>query len=129
MKTELKKIMLLIYLMITSCVQETHLKTVTFKVDMNEIENVSQVGLRGEFTNNSWTETLLLTDENKDGIYEGTFSQKTAQNNIKFKFVNQNNQFELIDENNRIIKFEYKPETINYEAIFNDSNGKQTVKN
>jgi len=30
-------------LLCTSCVQEIHLKTVTFKVDMNGIENVADV--------------------------------------------------------------------------------------
>jgi len=88
MKTLFKLIML--GLLLSSCVQETHLKTVTFKVDMSAIENASQVGVRGQFTDNPWTETFALTDENNDGIYEGTFSEKTAVNQVQFKFVHRN---------------------------------------
>lgn len=126
MKTLFKLIML--GLLLSSCVQETHLKTVTFKVDMSAIENASQVGVRGQFTDNPWTETFALTDENNDGIYEGTFSEKTAVNQVQFKFVHQDGDYELKDTDNRVIKFEYKPETITYEATFNDPNGKQTNK-
>ena len=80
MKTCIK--LLLAALFLSSCVQETHLKTVTFQVDMKGIENVSDVGIRGSFTPNQWTETVPLNDEDGDGIYEGTFSHKTAY--IKF---------------------------------------------
>ena len=128
MKVIIKIIIVASILTLESCVQDTHLKTVTFKVDMNRVENPFKVGLRGEFTNNPWNETIFLTDDNKDGIYEGTFSQKTAQNKVEFKFVNQNDQFELKEGNNRMITFKYKPETVIYEAIFNNKNGKQTVK-
>ena len=110
----------------TSCVQETHLKTITFKVDMRSIENPTNVGIRGNFTDNPWNDTAPLTDENNDGIYEGTFSQKTAINQIQFKFVNQLTDYELPDSDNRIITFEYKPETIIYEATFNSFESKIT---
>ncbi|MBC2846755.1 hypothetical protein [Winogradskyella flava] len=124
---KLSKFALILLLIITqSCVQETHTKTVTFKVDMNAVENVSNVGIRGNFTDNPWTETVPLTDTNSDGIYEGTFSQKTAHNQIQFKFVNQGGDYELKDTDNRIIEFEYKPETITYEAVFNNPEAKIT---
>ena len=109
-----------------SCVQETHTKTVTFKVDMNAIENVSNVGVKGNFTDNPWNETASLIDDNRDGIYEGTFSQKTAVNSIEFKFVHNDN-YELKGQDNRSIQFEYKPETIVYEGGFNNPNGEQKV--
>lgn len=124
---KLSKFALIFLLIITqSCVQETHTKTVTFKVDMNAVENVSNVGIRGNFTDNPWTETAPLADTNSDGIYEGTFSQKTAHNQIQFKFVNQGGDYELKDTDNRIIEFEYKPETITYEAVFNNPEAKIT---
>lgn len=106
-----------------SCVQETHLKTVHFKLDMSELSNVSSVGIRGAFTENPWNETILFTDLNNDGIYEGTIKKKTAQNEVEFKFV-KNEKFELENQNNRTIKFEYKPETIIYEAVFNKPKAK-----
>ncbi|WP_299361696.1 hypothetical protein [Winogradskyella sp.] len=115
-------------LTITSCVQETHTKTVTFRVDMSGVENPKNVGVRGNFTSNSWSETEPLTDDNNDGIYEGTFSQKTAVNGIQFKFVN-NGEFELDGQDNRTVTFEYKPETIVYKAVFNNPEGQQQTIN
>ncbi|WP_046758747.1 hypothetical protein [Kordia jejudonensis] len=111
----------------TSCVQETHLKTVTFKVDMNGVSAIENVGLKGNFTNPSWKQIIPLTDENNDGIYEATLSQKTAVSAIQFKFVNQG-QYELKDAPNRTLQFEYKPQKVTYEATFNDANGK-TITN
>jgi hypothetical protein len=129
MKPIINIILVTTLLIITSCVQEEHLKTVAFKVDMNQIENVAQVGVRGPFTANPWKETIYLEDINNDGIYEGTIEQKTAQNQVEFKFVNLNDQFELKNQDTRIINFEYKAETILYQAIFNNPKGSQTSKN
>lgn len=103
---------------LTSCVQETHLKTITFKVDMRSERTIDNVGVRGNFTDNAWNETLLLEDKDQDSIYEITLSKKTAINQIQFKFVNQG-EYELKGQDNRIIVFEYEPETISYEAVFN----------
>jgi len=129
MKTIKNAIQVIFLLGLVSCVQKTYQKTITFKVDMNGIENVENVGIRGNFTPNQWMETVPLTDTNGDGIYEGTFSEKTAASQIQFKFVNQGGDYELKKIDNRIIQFKYQPETIVYEAIFNDPNGKQTLKN
>ncbi|WP_400080276.1 hypothetical protein [Winogradskyella sp. R77965] len=118
--------LLIIVILLTSCVQKKHLKTVTFKVDMTSVENPSHVGVRGNFTDNPWEETAPLTDENNDDIYEGTFSQETTANLVEFKFVNQNSDYELKDSDNRRLLFEYKPETIIYEAVFNNPEEKIT---
>jgi len=64
-----------------------------------------------------------------DGIYEGTFSKKTAANGIQFKFVNQATEYELEGKDNRTLNFEYKPETIVYEAIFNNTDAKTSTLN
>ena len=93
---------------------------------MTSVPDKSKVSVRGSFTSNAWTETMPLTNKNGDGIYEETFSQETAINAIEFKFMN-NNDYELKVQNNRIINFEYKPETIEYEAVFNNPNGEQIV--
>ncbi|MEM9679299.1 MAG: hypothetical protein AAF901_03165 [Bacteroidota bacterium] len=111
---------LLITIALTSCVQERHPKTVTFKVDMNGIDNVYDVGIRGNFTPNRWNDTVPLTDDNNDGIYEGTVRDTTAINQIQFKFVYQGNQFELGGADNRTLEFEYQPETIIYKAVFDN---------
>lgn len=114
----------LIAIALVSCVQEEHLKTVTFKVDMTALENVGEVGLKGEFTNPQWGQILPLEDPDGDGIYEATFSQETAQSIAEFKFVH-NGVYELKGQNNRQLKMEYKPETIVYWAVYDNPNGKQ----
>jgi len=116
---------LFIIISLTNCVQQTHPKTIIVRVDMNAEENHSEVGIRGN-TLLSWNETTYLSDENNDGIYEGTFEINTANQDIEFKFVNHNDAFELQDQNNRSLSFEYKPETIIYEATFNSP--KATIK-
>ncbi|WP_157962312.1 hypothetical protein [Winogradskyella aurantiaca] len=126
MKSITHILIIILALSFTNCVQETHLKTVTFKVDMRQVDNPSQVGVRGNFTENSWNDTLLMKDNDADGVNELTIEKKTAINGIEFKFVNAHDQFELKDQNNRSIQFEYKPEMIVYEAVFNKSKGTQT---
>jgi major membrane immunogen (membrane-anchored lipoprotein) len=112
---------IILALFLASCVQEEHEKTLTFSVDMNGIENAGNVGIRGNFTDQQWRETVPLTDEDGDGIYTTTVSQKTAVYGIEFKFVNQGFDYELKDKENREIVFEYKPETIEYIAKFNNN--------
>lgn len=110
-----------------SCVQETHLKTVTFKVDMSQVENTKNVGLRGQMTNPPWQVTIPMTDEDKDSIYEVTLTEKTAANSFQFKFVKDDEDYELKGLDNRMIRFEYKSEMIVYEARFDNTDEKQRV--
>ena len=120
----MKKIIYILLFVITqSCVQQTHEKVITFQVDMSAIETIKNVGVRGNFTNPSWEQTIPLTDDNNDGIYEATFQKKTAVFAIEFKFVHQDT-YELKDQPNRSIQFEYKPETITYSAVFDVPNKK-----
>ncbi|MBO6607436.1 hypothetical protein [Psychroserpens sp.] len=119
MKTLKHTFIILFTLLSLSCVQERHSKTITFKVDMRQIETVNNVGIRGNFTEDSWNETIPMLDNNGDGIYETTITRETAFNAMQFKFVNQESDFELKDADNRILEFEYKPEVITYEAKFN----------
>jgi hypothetical protein len=119
--------LLLTSILIASCVQETKPKTIHFKLDMRGVQSISNVGLRGGSKPLSWESTFLLTDHNNDSIYEGTVKLKSASYDMEFKFVNQNYQFELQEQKNRSIKFEYKPETILYEAVFNNPNEKISI--
>jgi|GEM_PF-2217985 len=113
---------------ILSCVQQTHLKTVTFEVDLNGMKNISAVGLRGNFTSPPWEVTLPLTDKDNNGIFELTLSKSTAQNEVAFKFVDQDDRFESDCQPNRVITFEYRPETITYSTTFDQLDGKQVLK-
>ena len=96
-------------------------------MDMNGEEQVQNVGIRGSFTPNSWNETLPLSDKDGDGIFEASFSQKTAISQIQFKFVNRDS-YELEGKDNRVLKFAYEPETITYKAIFDDEQEIQIIK-
>ncbi|MFY9242234.1 MAG: hypothetical protein WAO74_04330 [Polaribacter sp.] len=121
-------ILALATIVLFSCVQKEFDKKITLFVDTNGLENVQSIGVRGDFLPNKWRENMALTDENKDGIYEITFNEKTAVYGIDFKFVKNGNEFELLDKNNRNIVFEYKPETIIYKATFNDPKSEITKK-
>ncbi|MDT7831483.1 hypothetical protein RQM59_03770 [Flavobacteriaceae bacterium S356] len=114
-------ITMIVGVLFASCVQETHTKKVTFFIDMNGVENVNSVGIRGNFLPNKWRETVPMSDEDKDGIYQISFTEKTAAYGIAFKFVKNNNQFELPGEGNRELVFKYQPEVIEYKAIFNNN--------
>ena len=119
MKTFKSIVVIISLISLCNCVQKAHPKTIIVKVDMSNIEDVSSVGIRG---NNplSWDETTFLNDDDADGIYEGTFDIYTANYDIEFKFLKNNDQFELEGQNNRSLKFEYKPETIEYKAVFDN---------
>lgn len=108
-----------------SCVQEEHLKTVTFKLDASNLEEPTNIGVRGQFTSPQWQVTVPLKDEDGDGIFETTLTQKTAQTWVEFKFVHRDSILELPCQPNRQITFEYQPERIIYSAVFNEEGGKQ----
>jgi hypothetical protein len=112
---------------LTGCVQKTHQKTIQFKLDMTKVENPENVGVRGEFGSKPWNETIYFTDDDADGIFEGTVIKQTGQGGIEFKFVNHNDVFELPGQNNRVIEFKYQTETILYDATFNNPEGKTSI--
>ncbi|MEM6516156.1 MAG: hypothetical protein AAF688_08225 [Bacteroidota bacterium] len=114
------KFLLLIGLL-TNCVQERHLKTIHFKVDMRNQINFNRVGIRGDFKESQWQKTIPMTDRNNDSIYEVTISQKTAKNGFEFKYIKNDSVFELSNQGNRSISFDYESETISIESIFNQS--------
>lgn len=126
MRTHITLILFSVCLMLNSCVQKTHEKVIHFTLDMNGIQNPEKVGVRGEFGQNPWNETFYMSDDNNDNIFEGTIIKMTGQGGMDFKFVNKEDEFELEGQANRTIPFKYQPETIYYEAIFN--NAEATIK-
>ena len=108
-----------------SYVQDTHSKRITFQVDMSKVDSPERVGIRGNTPPLSWDKTYYLKDENKNHIYENTLEFDVAQNTIQFKFVNNNDSFELECTNNRNVTLEYKPQVIEYSAVFDQSDGYQ----
>ena len=104
-----------------SCVQDTHLKKLTIRVDMNQEEQVQTVALRGNLKPLSWQQNTAMTDSDGDGVYEVQIQLTTASDYLQFKFVKNEDEFELDGQDNRSLKFEYKPETLIYEGIFNQN--------
>ena len=107
-----------------SCVQEEHLKKVTFQVDMNAIDTVGIVQINGDFVSPPWSEPVTMTDNDNDGVYEFTVEQETAKSTVSFKFIH-NNTYELKDQNNRKLQLVYEPEEVTYYAVFDQADGKQ----
>ncbi len=110
----------IIALGLIGCVQKQHAKTVTLKVDTRGIADVKTIGVKGDFTNPRWKVEIPLTDEDKDGVFETTLTQKTAVYAIAFKVIKNGSVYELKGKPNRVLQFEYKPETIVYEVKFDN---------
>ena len=104
--------------LLVGCVQDTHKKTLTISVDMSQQHNFQSVGIRGNLKPLSWEENTPLTDPDGDGIYEVALEMHTASDYLQFKFVKNQDEFELDGKDNRLIKFEYKPQTLSYSAVF-----------
>lgn len=109
----------LLLIFFSGCVQERHLKKITFKVDMTAVKDYNSVGIRGSISPLSWDTTLALYDADNDGIFETTIELKTADNVLQFKFVKNDEDFELPGKDNRGLPFEYKPETLTFTAVYN----------
>lgn len=93
--------------------------TVTLKVDVNNLENVNTVSIRGNVKPLIQDKDYNLTDTNKDGIYEATFKFNTNKKNVSFKFL-VNGEMELEGADERKLWFKNTPLTKEY--IFNEFN-------
>ena len=124
MKNTTSFFLIILTTVITSCVQETQLKTIIFKVDFSKVQTIDNPSVKGQFTNPSWEKAIPLTDENNDNIYEAKVEFEAAQYGVQFKFEN-NGEYELEGRDNRFIKLKYMPETIHYETVFDNPEGQQ----
>ena len=117
----MKHIITTIVILITlaSCVQEQPKKSISVSVNMQDVAGIETVGFRGDFPL-SWKETTYLSDEDKDGIYEEDFTIYSAKNEIQFKFIYKDSIYELNDSPNRKLALEFKEETIEINATFNN---------
>jgi C-terminal processing protease CtpA/Prc len=94
-------------------------KSITFKVDTKNIKKVKRVSIKGTIKPLSQNKNYILTDKNKDGIYETTIKFKTSKRNVNFKFL-VNGKEELQGSDSRRIWFKKKP--IIKEYTFNEYN-------
>lgn len=82
---------------------------VKFKVDASTVKGITKFGVRGSADPLSWENTLLLNDNDKDGIYEGELSFPDTIEYFEYKYVygEQKLTWEL-DRQNRILLLENK---------------------
>ena len=101
---------------VASCVQQSSNKTIIVKLNVEGIQNIQTVGIRGEEKPLSWEYDLELKPIIKDTLYVATFSMVTGYTLTEAKFT-VNGQFELTEKNNRKIMFANSDTTV-YEAKF-----------
>lgn len=82
---------------------------VKFKVNAATLTGVTKFGVRGSATPLSWDKTILLNDDDKDGVYEGevTFLNDTEVAEYKYVYGDKTLVWELGAEN-RILFLEGK---------------------
>lgn len=107
----------LIAIYLTSCVQKTYERKVTFLLHTEQLKNIEKVGLRGNNRPLTWQKDLEMTAVKEDSLYSVTVTFLTGYKFAEVKFV-VNDEFELEDKDNRKIVFNENGETI-YEATFN----------
>lgn len=109
-------IILLALLGLTSCVQESYTRKVTLLLDVSEIKNIQQVGIRGENKPFSWNENVEMEVVKKDSLFKKTFEINTGRLCTEIKFT-INCEFELQEQENRKVYFAENGETV-YKAKF-----------
>ncbi len=117
MKRNKNVILLLSFFALTSCVQKSSKKTVILKLNVQGINNIQSVGIRGNENPLSWDYDMELQPIIKDTLYTATFSIVTGYKFTEAKFT-VNSQFELNEKDNRRILFNENDTTV-YEATFN----------
>ncbi len=117
----MKKIVFFIFsiaiLSLTSCVQKSSEKTVTFIVDVSKVKDIQKVGLRGKEKPLGWRKDLEMTPLKKDSLYTAKVTFLTGYKFTEVKFV-VNDEFELQDKDNRRVVYSEGDNTT-YEAVFN----------
>jgi hypothetical protein len=103
-------------LILSSCVQKTHKRTVVFTLDTSGVKDIEKVGIRGWDTPLSWDEDYRLKEIVKDSLYQATVTGETGRICVEVKFA-VNGKLELDGKGNRKIYFEEK-DTVFYKAKF-----------
>lgn len=106
-----------ITLLLTSCVQKSYERKVTFLLHTEQLKDIEKVGLRGNNRPLTWKKDLEMTAVEKDSLYSVTVTFLTGYKFAEVKFV-VNDEFELQEKDNRRVVFNENGETI-YEATFN----------
>jgi hypothetical protein len=103
-------------LFLTSCVQKSYNKTVTFTVDVSAIKNIKKVEIKGREKPLNWRKGIEMTAIKPDSLYTATVTFLTGYKFTEVKFV-VNDEFELKDKDNRKVVYS-NSDTTKYNAVF-----------
>ncbi len=106
-------------LVTSSCVQQTHKRTITFMLDVSGIQNIKSVGLRGWDIPLSWDTDYPMQEMVKDSLYKVTITGETGRICTEFKFT-VNGILELDGRDNRKVYFDTKNDTIKVSYVFDN---------
>lgn len=104
-------------LLMSACVQKTHLQKVTYTLDVSKVQNVEKVGIRGSDSPLSWEADLEMKLLVKDSLCQIEVSYLTGYKVTEVKFT-VNGNFELQNRENRVVRFGENGET-EVKAVFN----------
>jgi hypothetical protein len=117
MKTIVTITALLLFIMVTSCVQKSYKRIVVFTLDASQIKEVKKVGIRGKDKPFSWDYDTELKFSATDSLYQVTTTFDTGYKFTEVKFV-VNDTFEFQNQDNRRVHFSDKDTTF-FKAKFN----------
>lgn len=112
----LYKLLPVLIICLSACVQKTYKKTVVFTLVVNNIKDIQTVGLRGNGNPLSWETDYPLQTIVKDSLYRVTVSTITGYKIAEVKFT-VNGDFELKNQPNRRIPL-HDNDTTYYNAVF-----------
>lgn len=107
----------LLFVVLTSCVQKTHQKTVVFRLNTTKMGAIKKVGIKGKDKPFSWDYATEMKTIKKDSLYELTKTFETGYTFTEVKFM-VNDSLEFENEDNRRVDFAANDTTI-YKAKFN----------
>ncbi len=79
MKTKKTILIIMMYLSLISCVQESKKQKVTIFLDVSGLKDVKTVGIRGNDKPLSWNEDMEMEVVKKDSLYKKTFDGNTGR--------------------------------------------------
>lgn len=114
---KIKLILFGLFIIMTSCVQKTYKRVVVITLDVSKVEQIKQVGIRGNGKPLSWENDYPMQEVVKDSLYKATIIAETGYLFAECKFT-VNGNFELQEKPNRRIDFDTKKDTTYVNLVF-----------
>lgn len=100
MRTAFLSIFVISFCLLMPSKSQAKITEVFFQVDMNHVNNVNKVTVRGDKEPLSWNKDFILSDDDNDGIFTGKVKIDSPYRYLRFKFLNDGD-YELMDGENR----------------------------